>query len=529
MDDSGLHKEVFVYFLGSVKSKIYKSILDGNNSMLQVFGNETPNPDTPLWMITGGEAINYYSSMEDKTPTKDIDCKLLFTGVYNIPKAFFDSNNFPKDILHLRGTIKKNYPEILTPQGFNFQSAQLYSLNEYFVNFINNAWNVYWNKFGTLSMISGLTSRQNILWNCMTGLSSSPISGHLIYISNNSNNDFTHINFNQINEHVKQSGDEWTKFNMDLKDGYGIRLIKFKVYLVKTPYLDVGNLEDSFPYNMGDYKQIKEISDNDLFILQQKLDAFYNSGNQMEIWNLYYKILSLMNMRRYLMSLNGVCILVSENGQKWAMQEGILDLFIDFSASESKEGKKMYENKLNTGMIPNILKKINYCGKIGYLRIPTLNWLIYDQTRMLYHSLRLQEVSHTGWSDKGVDINGWKEFADGKQKKYFSKLKGLLNTYLNAITQIEDNYKVNKETIVKNLQSCNSETECMPSSFLSYIYGEIYPTKFINENDEINLCRDKSGGKKGKKKSKKGKTIVKKGKTIVKKGKTNKKRTYKNG
>ena len=86
-------------------------------------------------------------------------------------------------------------------------------------------------------------------------------------------------------------------------------------------------------------------------------------------------------------------------------------------------------------------------------------------------------------------------------------------------------YKVNKETIVKNLQSCNSETECMPSSFLSYIYGEIFPTKFINENDEINLCRDKSGGKKGKKVKKKGK----KGKTIGKKCKTNKKRTYKNG
>ena len=181
----------------------------------------------------------------------------------------------------------------------------------------------------------------------------------------------------------------------------------------------------------------------------------------------------------------------------------------------------MYENKLNTGMIPNILKQINYCGKIGYIRIPTLNWLIYDQTRMLYHSLRLQEVSHTGWSDKGVDINGWKEFADGKQKKYFSKLKGLLNTYLNAITQIEDNYKVNKETIVKNLQSCNSETECMPSSFLSYIYGEIYPTKFINENDE---CREKNGGKKGKKK---GKTIIKKSKKS-KKIKKSKTRRYKN-
>jgi hypothetical protein len=66
----------------------------------------------------------------------------------------------------------------------------------------------------------------------------------------------------------------------------------------------------------------------------------------------------------------------------------------------------------------------------------------------------------------------------------------------------------------------------MPSSFLSYIYGEIFPTKFINENDEINICRDTYGGKKGKtigkkkcnkKGNKKGKTIGKKCKTIGKK------------
>lgn len=484
MDFSTLAKNIFVFFLDIIKPKLYKSILDGNNTIIDILGE--PTTDTPLWFIGGGEAINYYSSVIDKTPTKDIDCKLLFTGPYNIPKNFFKT--FPDTIRHLKKHIKTNYSDIfVNNQGFNFQSSNLTTLNDYFINFIDNEWNTHLAMLGNFANVftAGLTSRQNILYSCMTGLGSK--GGHLMYINNN--NQITHINFNEINSHVRQTNNEWSVFDMDLKDGAGIRPVQFKLYIVKTPYLHAGKSEDSFPYNLED-SQAGEITDNQLNNLQNTLDAFYSNKNKHKIWDLYYKTVSIINLGRYLMSLIGVCILVEPNGKKWVIQEGILDLFVDFSAGETIPGKNIYENKSPSGMIPNILKQITYCGKTGYIRIPTLSWLIYDQTRMLYHSLRLQEVGHHGWTDKGVANKGWNDFVDGKQSKYFSKLKGMLNTYLNVLTTVESNYKDNKDIIVKELQNCTNETDCTPSSFISYIYGIIHPTIFIPPESESVLCNE---------------------------------------
>ena len=488
MDISTLAKNIFVYILDNIKPKLYKSILDGNNTIIDILGN--PTPDTPLWFIGGGEAINYYSSSKDKTPTKDIDCKLLFTGPYNIPKVFFEK--FPDTIRHLKRHIKKKYPEILGNKVFNFQSSQLATLNNDFINRIDNEWNAHVHKLGDFSNVftAGLTSRKHILYNCMTGLGSK--GGHLMYINNTSQ--ITHINFNEINSHVRETNNEWSVVDMDTKDGAGIHPVQFKLYIVKTPYVRVGKPEDSFPYNLEDLNNGEidspegEISDEKLNNLQNTLDAFYSNNNKDQIWDLYYKTVSITNLGRYLMSLNGVCILVEPNGKKWVIEEGILDLFVDFSASETKQGKYIYENKSPTGMIPNILKQINYCGKIGYIRIPTLSWLIYDQTRMLYHSLRLQEVGHHGWSDKGVANNGWHNFVDGRQSKYFSKLKGMVNTYLNVLNTVESDYKKNKDKIVKELQNCTNETDCTPSAFISYIYGIINPTSFIPPESEKVVC-----------------------------------------
>ena len=55
---------------------------------------------------------------------------------------------------------------------------------------------------------------------------------------------------------------------------------------------------------------VGKITDTQLANIQQKLDAFYSPQvNKEEIWDLYYKTITMMNMRRYLMSLIGVCIL----------------------------------------------------------------------------------------------------------------------------------------------------------------------------------------------------------------------------
>lgn len=458
---SDLTKDVFIYFLSRVKSHLYRAVLNGNTDILKLI-KQPLNSDSPLWIITGGEAINYYSSDDNKTPTKDIDCKLLFVGRYSIPKHKFSFDLLPPNLLHLRNYIQHHFPDVLTETGFNVRSRNLGALKEY-IKTISQSWYEYFGRYAPL-LIAGYVSRKNILYNGMVTLKdNSP--GHIVYAKPDGT--FTPLNISDLNHHSAQTN-EWTKQIIDFKDGMGPIMRTFKLYMITTPYAHVGKDEDSFPYRCNDGR----ISDDKLYDIEQRLNIFHSNP---KLFDLYYDSITYMNMRRYLISLVGVCILVDNAGNKYIIQEGILDLFIDFSASNSNAGKYIYENKLENGMIPNVIKKIENCGTTGYIKIPTLNWLIYDQTRMLYHSLRLQEVDD--WSEEGVA--SWKEFEDGKQPKYFSKLKGLLTTYLNVLTAAEKAYNRNKNVIIHELQSCTDETQCSPSFFISHIYSQLNPTNFI--------------------------------------------------
>lgn len=464
MNIQDLTKNIFVDFLSAVKDNLYKAVLDGNNDILRIFPEL--NSDSPLWMVTGGEAINYYSADSDKTPTKDIDCKLLFVGQYNIPKELFKHSNLPIEVAELRRGINKYFPDILIDTGFNITSVHLNDLLIHINRVVLPAWSRYIHRY-LPQMTCGYNSRQNIVWNCINPTMG---YGHIVYVT--PDNKFAPLNLHDINAHNSHLN-EWRTMDLDFQDGGGARPTRFKLYLFRTPYVQAGKKTDSFPYSCNS----GIITDAELYYIEQQLDVFYANSNV--LWDLYYQTITLINLRRYLMSLIGACILVNERGDKIVLQEGILDLFIDFSASQSDAGKYIYENKSLNGMIPNIIKKVPYNGQIGYLKIPTLNWLIYDQTRMLYHSLRLQEVGHHNWSDVGV--TGWQDFEEGKQKKYFSKLKGMLVTFLNVLNFVEDTYKKNKSAIVSDLQSCTNETECSPSFFLSHIYSQIMPTSFITD------------------------------------------------
>jgi hypothetical protein len=468
-----LIKEVFVFFLARVKDYLYKAVIDGNTELLKLIPEL--NNDSPLWMVTGGEAINYYSTASDKTPTKDIDCKLLFVGPYNVPKDLFSPEYIPEEILHLRKYIKKNFKDVLIKEGFNVNSRSLRDLSQYTKRVIVPLWNRYIPPKYVLLLNAGYMSRENILWNGMTKVGNT--AGHLAYVKRDGT--FTSLNISDLNAHNAQTN-EWNERIIDFKDGNGPIRRTFKLYIIKTPFCDAGKNEDAFPYSCG----YGLITDAELYDIEQRLNTFYS--NSVELWNLYYGCITMMNLRRYLISLTGVCILVDNLGAKYVIQEGILDLFIDFSASESPSGKYIYENKSENGMIPNIIKSVNYCGKTGYIKIPTLNWLIYDQTRMLYHSLRLEEVGHHNWSDEGV--TGWQPFEDNKQPKYFSKLKGMLTTYLNVLTTVETIYNNNKNSIVAELQACRGETLCSPSFFISYIYSQLHPTNFIEPSSESIIC-----------------------------------------
>ena len=524
MSLNDLHKNIFVYYLSAVRSMFYKVLLDGNNQILNTFQLTTPNKTVPLWMVTGGEGINFYSSEASKTPTKDIDAKLLFTGDYTVPSSFFSPDNMPANITHLRKLIQENYPGILNPPetsgpGFDFSNTDMQSFSESINNLVTNEWIPYSTANGAspqnnMLWQSGFDTRGNILWACMNGWDTQ--NGNLIYLDSSGNN--TSLNFGDINAHIQSTSNDYHTVSLDLGDGQGDIERNVKIYLVKTPYLHVGRQSDAFPYTCqdanGGLQGIRPTDDNELNQIQNRLDFLHalDPTNKLSVWQTYYTAISFMNMRRYLMSLVGVAILVDgSTGQNYLLQEGVLDLFLDYTAGDVKGGKIYYENKLSDGMIPNILKQVDYCGKSGYIRVPTLNWLIYDQTRMLYHSLRLQQVGHHGWTDDGVDpYEGWVGFEDGKQGKYFNKLKGMLNTYLDVINRLEQSYNMDKATIVQNLQQCTDETMCAPSMFISYLYENIFPTEFVTEQAQAAPCAVGIGGKKrGKTRRRKNKSTRK--------------------
>jgi hypothetical protein len=294
------------------------------------------------------------------------------------------------------------------------------------------------------------------------------------------------------------------------------------------PYLISGfKPGDSFPYtcpkNQGNNNcrsingsPLLPVNNNDLSKMQNRLDYLndMNDDERQRAWNIFYKVTTFMNIERYLMSLVGVVIIVGKNGNKYLIQEGVLDLFMDYTAGDIKGGKIKYENRLADGKIPSIVKRIDYCNNVGYIRIPTLNWLLHDQTRMLYYSLRLQQVKmKDGFSDTGVANDGWGDFEDGKQSKYFQKLKGMINTYGDLINSVEVAYKTNKQQSIQLLQSCvaDGSDECDPHTFLSFLNDEFNPTTFASNN----LCDDYEnlgGGNKNKKSKKDKKRITKKSK-----------------
>ena len=508
MNFSDIKKSIFVYYLSSIKFMFYKVLLDANKNILELFNKKKPDNHLPLWMITGGEGINYYSSPTTKTPTKDIDAKLLFTGKYSITKEekkkLYDNKLFRE----FKGKILKK-TNILKETGFD------YSINEDMKTLNNELkkMNDEFKKFTSekKTFTAGLETRSLILWNCMNVAKDVGGTGSLLYMKQSENKvvGVESLNMDKLNEHIKSRPNEWINTSLNGKNW------EFKMYIIKIPYLQWKDNKMSFPYNTensGGRGIDKPVSETFLNEIQKKLDYLKNltQEERLNIWNSYYETMTYMNWNRYLTSLIGVVIIVDKKGNKYIIEEGILDLFIDFTAGFIPGGKIDYENKLSTGAIPNITKKISYCDTYSYIKIPTLNWLIYDQTRMLYHSLMLKEVKHTGWTDEGVSEEGWKDFEDGKQDKYFSKLKGMLKTKLDVINKLEIKYNSSpeeKKEIIETLQKCDSKDTCFPSHFMSFLYDEIYPTELVPETAQMKgaCLKIPTGGKKKRKTIKKRK------------------------
>ena len=148
------------------------------------------------------------------------------------------------------------------------------------------------------------------------------------------------------------------------------------------------------------------------------------------------KVIRVKNHKFKLSSVIGVTIVYNETrGQWYLFQEGVLDVYIDYGAGHHLDLEKEYLGRYQDGSFPTVLKKVSYGNRSGLMRVPTLTWLIYDQLRMLYVTIRGQHLgcdeSHCTW----VKLGGG---AAGNSAKYFKKLKGLLNSFEGVIEKLQE-------------------------------------------------------------------------------------------
>jgi len=217
-----------------------------------------------------------------------------------------------------------------------------------------------------------------------------------------------------------------------------------------------------------------------------------------------------MRLQGKLTALCNCILLIPESGNSIMIHEGVLDLFVDYHCDSLPMGRNIYEGRNSNGLIPSIIKNITYCGKESIIKIPTLNYLIYDQTRMLYFSLRKQNTSDDWWDDSGP--TQWRVMpdyeAEEKKSKYFPKLKRMLQSYIDVIDIVQQSYdsdEANRNVIIKTLQDCAPHSECTPSHFLSFIFESITNNKLWDPSKDICVIPSGLGAKHLRKQSKRKK------------------------
>ena len=317
----------------------------------------------------------------------------------------------------------------------------------------------------------GISARKEILKKSMISFSKSVIQNneikHLCPISNDGTNGFVYQNYirmDQINEHTSSSSSN----PFTAPDGSS-----FKIYMLAVPFIYPFKNGGQFPYNIPDETgDFTSITDMELNVISQKLNRFYllDEVRKQAVFDLWYDSHVILKLGFPLMNITGVAVIVFSDGRKYFTSEGLMDLYLDFSSSFKKNGEINFNNFLPSGVIPTLVQKIRYCGREGNIRIPTYDWLLYDQIRMLYEHLRANRPDYNeGYGNVGV--NKWIERKGSNPTKYLKKIKGMLVNYVQILEKINITYKTpgGIEAMRTELQMCTDESECVPSKFLMYL------------------------------------------------------------
>ena len=501
----------------------------------------------PLWTIGGGEAINLNSF--NHTLTKDLDAKIIVTGDISIPieikELFVEAansdifNTFRKKIwnqLFLFNDGNINYNDICNIDIWNKTLREVQS--EDFIKNLSQE-DEYFKAFLDKRGIELISDIRDRLHRRFTDIHSeynkvlNLFSTSRRYIIKSILQTYTHPNKqvslfypNSKNKMAQDSLHDFLKSITSFEDlanfagqqniiteniGHGVTETYIPIK-INVPFFIIGGLHSSksFPYSIYNFetkKNIDELSLNDPegnqrirnLILQLNSWSNLNPENRETIIDLYITLTSDFNINTYLHSLIGIVIKIYKDeraeGQaiNWKMKfvyEGLLDLFIDYSGRYAEEGKLTYEGKNLDGSIPCIVESVPFCfnqqtGEMrnGFLKIPTMNWLIRDQTRMLYHAIRGIDTVHKEWTDTTFGFKA----STIDPYKYITKIKGLLDAYMNVIEQIENNLK-NPSNPANNIiqlirtkfhPKCNDITGCGPDSFISELI-------FMNNQPYVN-------------------------------------------
>ncbi len=497
---------LFSSILTIIQPILINVVCDSNNQVItrcrQMYPSEFGSLDIdimkmPIWMLSGGEAINLYSTTQ--TQTKDLDFKNLLVGnlsidpiklysvIYNgeMPEEKFAIANslnwktlfLVENITHILGTEYKRF--VYCPCDFD-------------------KWNEKYSiiKHATDSMEEIIMSvTKNPIYKLVNESRRDIVIETLVSFKKKNQ-----VEFLQSFHDVIILFDDVTKilYNNGFDALYSIvgpantqnGIIPIRIVL---PFfsLDYNKYYSCFPYvplttdaNHTNASLLNVINPDlqgllDCTALITMLDDWYSLSDTFKrmFANEFLRMTDFSNLRTYLRSLTNVILYVEKvDGSppyNWKIKveyEGVLDLFIDPSAGHAKKGKLIYEGKYADGSIPCIIEPINYCSLLSntqtmsYIKIPTVSWLLRDQERMLFHAIRGVDTLHQWTADTFVmGISGIDPI------KYYSKVAGLLESQMKAITALQNNTNNIRDHIISKFNvNCNNVFMCGPDAFISY-------------------------------------------------------------
>lgn len=450
-----IKKELYVKYLDSLRLVIYRDVLNCNNVLVHALykkkrgSNLTENP---LWLFHGGELINLYSTKKNRVPTKDIDLKLYMTGDYSIePKSYKSAcsklqvslNNYDfydtkacttqlsKDLRGFKGVLSK----VKMPAG-------------------KTAFDVW--KMGERQKIEMCVS---LCANDAKGV------------------------YSQLNLNTGKVTDGYALGDLEkclCQKWHGER---YKAFIVNVPYVTQVS-RDNVPYDINDKQIYKMGSDYDEDIdgypideqFLEQLDAklrvwhedprLQTKRNKVDFLTNALWAIRCKHQRFKLSTVVGVMLLYNESRGEWYMfQEGVLDLYNDYSAGHHSDYEKRYLGRYEDGSFPTVLRNISMGNMKGPMKFPALSWMVFDQLRMLYITLK------DSYPDCKEGKCVWKKLgggAAGNSEKYFRKLLGLLKSYESTINNLQQ--KNTMKDSLKTCQSYNLET-CGSQAFLNSLFA----------------------------------------------------------